>query len=62
MVLHSIADNDDGWVQLVTGLVDVIPLNDPLGPAVITLLLDDCPLPTVGNTFFIYSNPNKCQK
>ena len=27
-------------------LVRVIPLTDPLGPAVMTLLLDDCPLPT----------------
>lgn len=24
----------------------MIPLDDPLGPAVITLLLDECPLPT----------------
>ena len=27
-------------------MVEVIPLSDPLGPAVMTLLLDDCPLPT----------------
>ncbi len=27
-------------------LIRVIPLDDPLGPAVITLLLDECPLPT----------------
>ena len=27
-------------------MVDVIPIVDPLGPANITLLLDDCPLPT----------------
>lgn len=27
-------------------MVDVIPIEDPLGPANITLLLDDCPLPT----------------
>ena len=27
-------------------MVEVIPIEDPLGPANITLLLDDCPLPT----------------
>lgn len=48
MRLHNIADNEEGWLQLVLALVDVIPLGDPLGPAVMTLLLDDCPLPTVG--------------
>ena len=44
--LHAIADHEEGWLQLVQSLVDVIPLADPLGPAVMTLLLDDCPLPT----------------
>ena len=27
-------------------MVHVIPMSDPLGPSVITLLLDDCPLPS----------------
>jgi RING finger and SPRY domain-containing protein 1 len=44
--LHVIADKEEGWLALVTSMVRVIPLEDPLGPAVITLLLDDCPLPT----------------
>ena len=48
MRLHHIADQEEGWVQLVESLVEVIPISDPLGPAVMTLLLDDCPLPTVG--------------
>ena len=47
MKLHSVADHEEGWLQLVQSLVDVIPVSDPLGPAVMTLLLDDCPLPTV---------------
>lgn len=38
--------SDDGWLEVVQSLVRVIPLDDPLGPAVITLLLDECPLPT----------------
>ena len=47
-LLHKIADREEGWLQLVQALVDVIPDDDPLGPAVMTLLLDDCPLPTIG--------------
>jgi len=44
--LHAVADHEEGWLALVKSLVEVIPLSDPLGPAVMTLLLDDCPLPT----------------
>ena len=44
--IHKIADREDGWLQVVQSMVDVIPIEDPLGPANITLLLDDCPLPT----------------
>lgn len=44
--LHNIADNEDGWIQVVKSMVHVIPMDDPLGPSVITLLLDDCPLPS----------------
>lgn len=44
--LHHIADKEDGWIQVVQSMVDVIPTEEPLGPSVITLLLDDCPLPS----------------
>ncbi|GAB6020756.1 RING finger and SPRY domain-containing protein 1 [Chamberlinius hualienensis] len=44
--LHTIADREDGWLAVVHSMVNVIPMDDPLGPAVITFLLDDCPLPT----------------
>ncbi|XP_043286740.1 RING finger and SPRY domain-containing protein 1-like [Venturia canescens] len=44
--LHAIADREDGWLQIVSSMVNVIPINNPLGPSVITLLLDDCPLPS----------------
>ena len=44
--LHNIAEHEDGWLLVVTSLVNAIPMEDPLGPAVISLLLDDCPLPT----------------
>jgi hypothetical protein len=44
--LHKIAELEEGWTMVVTSLVSSIPMEDPLGPAVISLLLDDCPLPT----------------
>jgi hypothetical protein len=44
--LHVIADKEKGWLTVVNSMINVIPLEDPLGPAVILLLLDDCPLPT----------------
>ncbi|KAI1307650.1 RING finger and SPRY domain-containing protein 1 [Halotydeus destructor] len=44
--LHIIADKEKGWLALVNSMINVIPIDDPLGPAVILLLLDDSPLPT----------------
>lgn len=46
LTLHNIADNEEGWIQVVTSMIKVIPLADPLGPSAITLLMDDCPLPS----------------
>lgn len=44
--LHDITDKPTGWIQLVKSLIRVVPLDHPMGPSVITLLLDDSPLPT----------------
>ncbi|GFT60569.1 RING finger and SPRY domain-containing protein 1 [Nephila pilipes] len=44
--IHCIADKEIGWLTVVHSMANVIPMDDPLGPAVITLLLDECPLPT----------------
>ncbi|CAM1292706.1 RSPRY1 (predicted) [Pycnogonum litorale] len=44
--VHLIADKEAGWLAVVQSMVKVIPMDDPLGLAVITLLLDGCPLPT----------------
>uniref|UniRef100_A0A2C9KVK7 RING finger and SPRY domain-containing protein 1 n=1 Tax=Biomphalaria glabrata TaxID=6526 RepID=A0A2C9KVK7_BIOGL len=49
LILHKIADCDQGWLNVVKSLIRVIPMEDPLGPAVIALLLDECPLPTKVN-------------
>ncbi|XP_041375315.1 RING finger and SPRY domain-containing protein 1-like [Gigantopelta aegis] len=46
LTLHKAAERDQGWLDVVKSLILVIPMEDPLGPAVITLLLDECPLPT----------------
>lgn len=45
---------DDGWLEVVQSLIRVIPLDDPLGPAVITLLLDECPLPTKVSSYIVH--------
>ncbi|XP_046359890.1 RING finger and SPRY domain-containing protein 1-like [Haliotis cracherodii] len=46
LTLHKTAERDQGWLDVVKSLIRVIPMDDPVGPAVITLLLDECPLPT----------------
>jgi len=43
--LGKIADQELGWLNMVKSMIDVIPIDDPLGPATISLLLDECPLP-----------------
>lgn len=45
-MLHDITDKPNGWLQLVKSLVRVVPIEHPMGPSVIMLLLDDSPLPT----------------
>lgn len=50
--LNAIADKEDGWIQVVNSMVNVIPMNNPLGPSVIILLLDDCPLPSKVRIYF----------
>jgi len=44
--LHKIAEEEHGWVRVVSTMLTVVPLEEPLGPAAISLLLDDCSLPT----------------
>lgn len=44
--LNLIADRESGWLNIVQSMIDIIPAENPLGPAVITLFLDESPLPT----------------
>ena len=43
--LRAIADREEGWLAVTRSMIDVIPLDDPLGPAAVCVLLDECPLP-----------------
>ena len=45
MKLNSIVEKEDGWIQLLKAFVFVIPEEEALGPAVMSLFLDDSPLP-----------------
>ncbi|XP_061166656.1 RING finger and SPRY domain-containing protein 1-like [Saccostrea echinata] len=66
LLLHRVAEAEDGWLDVVKSLVVSIPLDDPLGPAVVTLLLDECPLPTKDAILLLYKNlklmPNSSAK
>lgn len=44
--LYAIADKGDGWVRVISSMINVIPTNNPLGSSVVTLLLHDSPLPS----------------
>ncbi|XP_012279544.1 RING finger and SPRY domain-containing protein 1 [Orussus abietinus] len=46
LTLRAIADKEDGWIRMVSSMVNVVPMDSPMGPSVITLLLYDCPLPS----------------
>ena len=45
-LLHDITGIATGWIQLVKSLIKVVPLDHSMGASVITLLLDDSPLPS----------------
>ncbi|XP_037959495.1 RING finger and SPRY domain-containing protein 1-like [Teleopsis dalmanni] len=46
LTLHAITDKPTGWIEMVKSLMRVVPVEHPMGPSVIALLLDDSPLPT----------------
>ncbi|XP_078364575.1 RING finger and SPRY domain-containing protein 1-like [Oculina patagonica] len=45
-ILHSLAEEEEGWLNVVKSCIFAIPLEDSLGAAVVCLLLDECPLPS----------------
>ncbi|XP_028392377.1 RING finger and SPRY domain-containing protein 1-like [Dendronephthya gigantea] len=42
--LHEIAEKESGWLDMVMACVKMIPIGNDLGPAVISILLDECSL------------------
>ncbi|XP_078607488.1 RING finger and SPRY domain-containing protein 1-like [Branchiostoma floridae x Branchiostoma japonicum] len=62
LALHDIAEKEAGWLSVVHSLINVIPMDDPLGPAVIILLLDECPLPTKESILKLSSSLSLCKR
>ncbi|OQV12384.1 RING finger and SPRY domain-containing protein 1 [Hypsibius exemplaris] len=44
--IHEIAGSETGWLSIMQALVNCVPLDDSLGPAVTELIVDNCPLPS----------------
>ncbi|KAK2705548.1 RING finger and SPRY domain-containing protein 1-like [Artemia franciscana] len=45
-VLEQIASTPSGWFLVLYSLVEVVPAESELGPAVISLIIESCPLPS----------------
>lgn len=58
LYLQEVAESEKGWLEMVNSLIHSIPIEDPLGPAVVTLLLDECPLPTKETTLLLSEKMN----
>jgi len=46
LVVSRIASREDRWIDVMTALIERIPMSDSLGATVIALLLDECSLPS----------------
>lgn len=46
LTLHRQAESEEGWLMVLRSIVDTIPIDDPLGPAVVNLIIEECPLPS----------------
>jgi hypothetical protein len=44
--LQEMASNEKSWIKILIALVERVKLNDPLGPTIIALFLEECPLPS----------------
>lgn len=62
--LQALSNKGHGWLLVLHSMVNVIPINEPLGPAVITLVLDDCALPAkvylIQCNLRMFDNHNVC--
>lgn len=44
--LHDLTEKPLGWIELIKSLVRTVPVEHSMGASVITLLMDDSPLPS----------------
>lgn len=44
MLRKIFSNSENGWLDVVLACVEVIPIGSDLGPAVISILLDECSL------------------
>ncbi|XP_063702899.1 RING finger and SPRY domain-containing protein 1-like [Culicoides brevitarsis] len=44
--LHDLTEKPHGWIELIKSLVRTVPVEHSMGASVITLLMDDSPLPS----------------
>jgi len=44
--LHDITEKPLGWIELIKSLIRTVPIEHSMGASVITLLMDDSPLPS----------------
>lgn len=44
--LNLIAEKENGWLLVTKTLIEDVPVDNALGPSVITLFLDESPLPS----------------
>lgn len=59
--IHEIAGSEAGWLTIVQALINCVPMDDPLGPAVTELIVDNCPLPSKQDiqNFLSYARPSR---
>ena len=53
--LHEIAESENGWLEMVLACIEIIPLDNDLGPAVISILLDECSLAPKNTMYLLLS-------
>ena len=44
--LQHIAKEEKLWIPIIFRLINKIEINDPLGPSIITIFLEETPLPS----------------
>uniref|UniRef100_A0A915K5L4 C2H2-type domain-containing protein n=1 Tax=Romanomermis culicivorax TaxID=13658 RepID=A0A915K5L4_ROMCU len=56
--LHVVAKCSGGWLAVVEALIKLVPESHPLGPAVTSMFIDECPLTTTSTVLEMLSHLN----